>query len=578
MDVEAPKKRSRKLSKKDRKRMSNYFTEYCDATSIHGFRYLGEQKRSCLEKLWWFVTIFVSVCICTYLIVQTYHKWDRSPVIVSFATKQTPIWQIPFPAVTICPETKSRQSVFNFTESYLKDFDTLNAKERMELEHISMICKPRKLLKSKKLKSMQVNESILNFFDEIAPGIANMTIKFVWMGEKIDYSAVFTPILTDTGICYTFNMLDRRELFNPVIKPFKNYLHHDRSAQGHWSLENGYSKDEEKDTFPRRALFSGAKNGMDITLVTYDKDVDYICGDALQGYKILLHHPAEIPRVSQQYFWAPLNQAVIAAIKPDMMTTSDELRTYPPNKRQCYFPSEHSLRFFTVYTQQNCEIECLANYTYQLCGCVAFYMPRAADTPICGPGNLLCMKQAETKLLSGEIDIRLKELKEEQQNNTEPFQGLMKGIEGITTKISEIGGKPAESKPKAEKRTDQSNCKCLQSCTSLSYSVETSQSDWDWVQHYIGLNDPYGFVAANVKNGTRLAHLSRIVLFFKDMQFIASERDELYGHIDFLANCGGLLGLFTGFSFISLVEVIYFLSLRLLCNMKNKAKKRLNGE
>lgn len=34
----------------NKKKVSNYFTEYCNATSIHGFRYLGEQDRSCLEK------------------------------------------------------------------------------------------------------------------------------------------------------------------------------------------------------------------------------------------------------------------------------------------------------------------------------------------------------------------------------------------------------------------------------------------------------------------------------------------------------------------------------------------------
>lgn len=56
--------------------------------------------------------------MCLYLIYLTYRKWERSPVIVSFATKQTPIWQIPFPSVTVCPETKARQSEYNLTEKY----------------------------------------------------------------------------------------------------------------------------------------------------------------------------------------------------------------------------------------------------------------------------------------------------------------------------------------------------------------------------------------------------------------------------------------------------------------------------
>lgn len=67
--------------------------------------------------------------------------------------------------------------------------------------------------------------------------------------------------------------------------------------------------------------------------------------------------------------------------------------------------------------------------------------------------------------------------------------------------------------------------------------------------------------------------MTRLTLFFKEQQFITSERNELYGQTDFLANCGGILGLFTGFSFLSIVEIIYFLSLRLICNVKMYGRK-----
>lgn len=92
--------------------------------------------------------------------------------------------------------------------------------------------------------------------------------------------------------------------------------------------------------------------------------------------QILLHNPAEVPRVGQQYFRAALNQEVVVSIKPEMMTTSEGLKGYDPHKRNCYFPSERDLSFFKVYTQRNCEVECIANYTLSMCGCVAFYMPR----------------------------------------------------------------------------------------------------------------------------------------------------------------------------------------------------------
>jgi amiloride-sensitive sodium channel len=62
--------------------------------------------------------------------------------------------------------------------------------------------------------------------------------------------------------------------------------------------------------------------------------------------------------------------------------------------------------------------------------------------------------------------------------------------------------------------------------------------------------------------------MSSLTIFFKSNSFIRSQRHELYGPTDFLANFGGLLGLFTGFSVLSLMEILYFLSVRMICNTR----------
>ncbi|KAF4523031.1 hypothetical protein B566_EDAN012760 [Ephemera danica] len=58
--------------------------------------------------------------------------------------------------------------------------------------------------------------------------------------------------------------------------------------------------------------------------------------------------------------------------------------------------------------------------------------------------------------------------------------------------------------------------------------------------------------------------------YFMDRQVVSYEKSERTGYVDFLASTGGLLGLFHGFSVLSLVEVIYFLTLRLLCSWRRK--------
>lgn len=145
------------------------------------------------------------------------------------------------------------------------------------------------------------------------------------------------------------------------MSPDYHFLNHNLSSQN-WTLEDGYSTDDPH-TYPNRVLGPGARAGFNIVLKLEDFDLDYICRGPVQGFKILLHTPGEIPRVSKQYFRVPLRSEVVVSVKPNMITTSEGLADYDPERRQCYFNKERRLKFFKVYTQANCELECLANFT-----------------------------------------------------------------------------------------------------------------------------------------------------------------------------------------------------------------------
>lgn len=82
-----------------------------------------------------------------------------------------------------------------------------------------------------------------------------------------------------------------------------------------------------------------------------------------------------LPRPKNQHFRIPLNQSVIAAVMPNMITTSSAVKNYSSERRKCYFSSERQLKYFKAYNQQNCQIECITNYTLNKCGCVDFYTP-----------------------------------------------------------------------------------------------------------------------------------------------------------------------------------------------------------
>lgn len=148
-----------------------------------------------------------------------------------------------------------------------------------------------------------------------------------------------------------------------------------------------------------------------------------------------------MPQVSKHYFRVPLLEEVLISVKPNMITTSENLRHYTPWDRQCYFSDERDLRFFKIYTQRNCELECLSNYTLSKCGCVKFSSPRDRNAPICGATNIECYNQAEDVLLE---------------------QFFKDGLD-------------------KSRINDGSGCNCLPACTSIAYDAEISQAKFDWV-------------------------------------------------------------------------------------------------
>uniref|UniRef100_T1IB39 Uncharacterized protein n=1 Tax=Rhodnius prolixus TaxID=13249 RepID=T1IB39_RHOPR len=103
---------------------------------------------------------------------------------------------------------------------------------------------------------------------------------------------------------------------------------------------------------------------------------------------------------------------------------------------------------------------------------------------------------------------------------------------------------------KVGKEWDKSSCKCLPSCSELNYDTSSLRFKRNWRKHilYSTLTD---------KN-----HYTGIYMKYRARYFSGTRRDLMISLTDFIANVGGLLGLFLGFSCLSVFEVIYFLTFR----------------
>ena len=215
-------------------------------------------------------------------------------------------------------------------------------------------------------------------------------------------------------------------------------MNHNNFSALHWTLEQGYLNDE-FDVYPKRAIGTGLRSGLIAFLGVARQNIEYICAAPFQGFKISVHNPGEVPRTSDQYFIIPFNQAVKVKIKPNVITTSEGLMNYAPYKRQCFFDRERDLKYFKVYTQKNCELECLVDFTFDRCNCVKFSMPRHRDTKICSREDEFCYNKAIDIFMAVELQTRL--------------------LKSANNEIL---------------------CNCLPSCTSIDYEIEISNGDYDY--------------------------------------------------------------------------------------------------
>ncbi|CAH2008358.1 unnamed protein product [Acanthoscelides obtectus] len=435
-----------------------YFREYCESTTIHGFKYLSE-KRSICERILWVLLISLSISACGFLISRIYNRFITSPVIVSFATKESPLYSIPFPAVTICPMTKVKKSVYNFTRVIYRvaRMRWTSREEGRYGQYLSLLCRHGQMYFR---KSRKLFNDFYEIIDRMKLNLSEYTEECqVGVNDPEPCEKLFQPIIVDEGICYTYNMLDRTAIFRDEVYRFKDY--HKNEKKVNWDIDNGYTfNDSTPDgsflNYPNNAYLSGYENGLHITFRQSASELDYLCSPNSQGFKVSLHAPHELPQLKKQFFQVSFGDAIMAAVQPKMTKTSQQVRKYNPVKRECYFSNEKYLRYFKQYTSSNCRQECYANYTSTVCGCAQFYMPRTSSTGICGSAKFMIAR--------------------------EPCTDAMESV-----------FKEEEAQHSASNQNGTSFCDCRRSCVDINYEVQLSQYAWNY-----GERDPAHY--SNQKN------------------------------------------------------------------------------
>lgn len=216
----------------------------------------------------------------------------------------------------------------------------------------------------------------------------------------------------------------------------------------HWDQEAGYTNDRIGNEYPLRNFNSKTFGGLIIYIRLLKCDMAYECRGPFHGFSLTLSSPEDMNGLSRRVIHVSPNEQTSVSIRPKLIFSSKKVGGYKPVERQCYKNDERHLRFFKFYCKHNCEMECLANFTEKLCGCVKFSMPRDKDTKICGSQNVGCYVNAENKLFGEDI------------------------IDALTDE---------------EAKSFHQNCDCLPACNKTVYGMEIDRAHLDltkWVRSY----------------------------------------------------------------------------------------------
>ncbi|XP_021916874.1 pickpocket protein 28-like isoform X2 [Zootermopsis nevadensis] len=486
------------------------------------------QKPRWRSRLFWSVAFILATITAGYFINTVYAKWDETPVIVSIGARTTQLTDIPFPAITICTMNEVRKSEADRINKSKNKTDILFQKLMKDVCNNSNKEKPI----TKYSNKSDGFDTILNFMVTVRQPCHEMIKACYFAGDLKNCTDIFNPSLTDEGICCSFNKVKREYIFrNPRNLSDLNVTFPMDTVD--WTPEAGYPPSSSPDTLPWRPRGSGTHLGLTIVL---DAELQqFHCStSASVGFKLLLHNPVETPKIADFGSLIAPGREYRIKIKPVINNSTMSLRNVKEVSRQCAYSQDKYLQFYRTYTKRNCILECEANYTFDVCKCVPFYLPKDINTPICGKEEESCANKAR-KLLDMKI------LKEGQIDMPEDW-------------INPV-------------------CQCLPGCNEISYVSSMTHSHMNasfaankgYIEEAVLLND-------EMRNSITVVHL-----YFTETQFLSYYKTELFGLSEFLSSTGGLLGLFIGFSFLSAVEILYFASVRLWCGIVRRRNTAVNN-
>ncbi|KAJ2954285.1 hypothetical protein O0L34_g2535 [Tuta absoluta] len=205
-------------SGKERPKMGFFrskFVEFCKRTDLHGYKYIVMKDLNLFERSCWALAVLASTVSAVYFVFTAYNWYARNPIVTVIESTQGAIWDIPFPAVTICNlNVISRKAARQFADTVTlpanvtKD-DVFEALRLAPLLHSTYLPDPEHKLHLYQLQDvLDLNSiSIESMFTRLSPAATcgQLVKRCIWKNTIYRCDTLFQQVFTFFSVCCSFN-------------------------------------------------------------------------------------------------------------------------------------------------------------------------------------------------------------------------------------------------------------------------------------------------------------------------------------------------------------------------------------
>ncbi|XP_063907596.1 sodium channel protein Nach-like [Zophobas morio] len=336
--------------------------KYYRETTLHGFRYITDPDSSKFKSYFWTIVCLISTVLCFILIRSQFRSYYSNRITTTILTTAFPIWEVPFPAVTICNFNlvyrhnthQIRQATPDAIDNFFSNLSSLILSNKLDkdmkwTEHYSIV---------KVLERAGYNtEKIMH---QVAHPCHVMITDCYWNNQEKNCSTMFHLVKTSSGFCCSFNYrglkTDNEEIFVSGVGPsFGLYMH--------------LNVDEDQYMSPLKH-----SSGIDVSI----------------------HENIQYPDMSVYSTTIRPGTDVSLSIKPEIIYSEEDVKDTPIKTRGCAFAEEVPVEWTSSYSYTTCINKCKAKAVYTLCRCIPYYYYPIIDMACLTKNNIKLMNQKVT--------------------------------------------------------------------------------------------------------------------------------------------------------------------------------------